>query len=391
MFDSVIVGAGLTGSVFARELAEMGRRVLVVEKKGHIGGRCYDRYDEHGILIHEYGPHLFHTSNSEVYAYLSRFTEWREYQHRVLADVDGTLIPLPFNLDSLHALFPRQMAMKFEHALLESFGFGEKVPILKLRQSGSSELQWLADFIYEKIFLNYTLKQWGGRPEDINPEVTGRVPIFISRDNRYFQERYQAVPRYGYTKMFENLLAHSGIHLLLQTTFQDILAVSPETGEIHLFGRSYSGELVFTGMIDELFGFRFGKLPYRSLDFRFSHYTAATFQPAAVVNYPNGYNFTRITEFKQITGQDAAGTTVLREFPLDYEYGAGIGPCYPMTDENSVRMYRQYRELAKSIPGLIPVGRLAEYRYYDMDDVVARVLSLTEDLASAADDRISRD
>ena len=379
MFDIVIVGAGFAGSVLARQLASIGnKKVLLVEKRTHIGGNCYDSYDRHGVLVHEYGPHLFHTSNKEVFDYLSRFTEWHEYQHHVLADVDGQKVPLPFNLNSLAMLFPEKVAASLEEKLVEHFGFGEKVPILQLIKTDDSELKLLADFVYEKIFVNYTVKQWGCSPEDISPEVMERVPVFISRDDRYFQDAYQAVPLYGYTKMFQNMLDHPNIHPLLNTDYKDIVTVDMANGELNLFGKSFEGDLIFTGMIDELFDFRFGHLPYRTLDFSFENLEQEYFQEVAVVNYPNDFDFTRITEFKRIHGQQLKHTTILREYPRDY-LGTGKEadtPSYPIFKDKNLAQYEKYKKFSANFPRIKLVGRLAEYRYYDMDDIVARALEV---------------
>ena len=378
MFDHVVVGAGFAGAVFARELAASGRRVLLVEKRPHIGGNCYDYHDEHGILVHRYGPHLFHTSSSEVFHYLGRFTQWQEYQHQVLAVVDGQRIPLPFNLNSLHLLFPASRAALLEKRLIDTFGFDVKVPIMDLKKTDDGHLKELADFIYNKIFVNYSAKQWGCRPEVISSEVMGRVPVFISRDNRYFQDRYQAVPRHGYTRLFESLLDHPRIHLLLNTDYRDIIAIDLDKGKIRLFDTLFQGTLIYTGMVDALFDYRFGRLPYRALRFDFEHLGLEFFQDAAVVNYPNDYDFTRITEFKRISGQQSAWTTILREYPGTYDTAdeKRKTPCYPVfTDENK-RVYKKYAEYARQWEQIILIGRLAEYRYYDMDDIVARALTI---------------
>jgi UDP-galactopyranose mutase len=379
MFDIIIVGAGFAGSILARQLASVSnKKVLLVEKRTHIGGNCYDSYDNNGVLVHKYGPHLFHTSNKEVFTYLGQFTEWSEYQHRVLAVVDGQRVPLPFNLNSLEMLFPKSMAESLEKKLIAHFGFGVKVPILELTQTDDPELKILADFIYEKIFVNYTAKQWGCAPEKISTEVMGRVPVFVSRDDRYFQDTYQVVPKEGYSKMFKNILDHPNIHPLLNTDYKDVVSVDAESGEISLFGNHFDGDLIFTGMIDELFGFRFEELPYRTLDFHFETLQRAYFQEVGTVNYPNNYDFTRITEFKRIHDQQTKNTTILREYPRDYQ---GVGqeddtPCYPVfKDENTIR-YNQYQEFASQFPHITLVGRLAEYRYYDMDDMVARALEI---------------
>ena len=379
MFDTIIVGAGLAGSVLARQLAAVSnKQVLIVEKRKHIGGNCYDSYDNNGVLVHKYGPHLFHTSNREVFTYLGQFTDWSEYQHRVLADIDGQRVPLPFNLNSLEMLFPKRMAESLEKKLIAHFGFGVKVPILELTRTDDSELKTLADFIYEKVFVNYTAKQWGCAPEEIATEVMGRVPVFVSRDNRYFQDTYQVVPKDGYTRMFQNILDHPNIHPLLNTNYKDVVAVDIESGHVSLFGNDFDGDLIFTGMIDELFSFKFGELPYRTIDFCFETLQKEYFQEVATVNYPNNYDFTRITEFKRIHDLQVRNTTLLREYPRDYN---GVGkeediPCYPVfKDENTVR-YNQYKDFASQFSNITLLGRLAEYRYYDMDDMVARALEI---------------
>ncbi len=381
MFDVVIVGAGFAGSVLARQLASVaGKKVLLVERRRHIAGNCHDAVDGHGVLVHTYGPHLFHTSNREVFEYLSSFTEWHEYQHRVLAVVDGRKVPLPFNLTSLEMLFPGGMARTLEKKLVERFGFGVKVPIMELIRTDDAELKMLADYIYEKIFVHYTVKQWGVTPEDISPEVMERVPVFISRDDRYFQDTYQAVPRHGYTRLFEKMLDHPGIHLLLNTDYRVIVQPNLERRTMSLFGQPFKGELIFTGMIDEFFDYSLGRLPYRTLDFVFETFEQEFFQEVATVNYPNEYDFTRITEFKHIHARQLPKTTVLREFPRDYRGfdQEGGTPSYPIFQEANTALYERYRNMAEKFPALTLVGRLAEYRYYDMDDIVARALEVFE-------------
>ncbi|MBR6343369.1 MAG: UDP-galactopyranose mutase, partial [Selenomonadaceae bacterium] len=266
MFDAIIIGAGFAGAVMAERLAsEQGRQVLVVERRSHIGGNCHDMRDENGILIHTYGPHLFHTDDAEVWEYLSRFTEWEVYQHRVLAVIDGKKVPIPFNLDTLHEVFPESMAQRMEAALLESYAYNAKVPILQLKQSENKDLQYLADFVYEKIFLHYTEKQWVMKPEEIDGAVTARVPVFIGRDGRYFNERFQAVPKHGYTELFRKLLAHPNIKLMLNTSFHDIMSI--RENRICFLDQPFHGTVIYTGMIDEFFDQCYGPLEYRSLRF----------------------------------------------------------------------------------------------------------------------------
>lgn len=368
--DYVIVGAGFTGATLAERLAsELGKTVLVVDRRDHIGGNAYDEYTEQGLLIHRYGPHIFHTHSAKVFAYLSQFTEWRPYQHRVLAEVDGRKIPLPFNLQSLHLLFPTRLAERLEEKLVTRYGWNSQVPILRLREEEDPDLRFLAEFIYEKIFLNYTLKQWGVRPEALSPSVTARVPVRVSRDNRYFQDTYQAMPKAGYTPLFRRMLSHPRIHVLLKTDWKEV-------EESVRFDR-----LIFTGPIDEFFGYLYGPLPYRSLRFHFVTEPVPLAQEVATLNYPNLYEFTRVTEFKHLTGQTYLPWTVLAyEYPEAYTPGTNE-PYYPVPREENEELYRQYLREAAKLKTVRFVGRLGDYRYYNMDQAVARALKLFEEIA----------
>lgn len=373
MFDVVIIGAGFAGSVLAERFASVGRKVLVIERRQHVAGNCYDEVDDNGILIHKYGVHLFHTDDAQIWEYLSRFTEWHLYFHRVKAVIDGKSVSLPFNLNTLHEVFPSSLADKLEAALLKHFEYGKRIPILELKKSADNDLQFLADFIYEKIFLHYTEKQWGLSPYKISGAVTARVPVFIGRDDRYFSDRFQAVPKRGYTRLVENILAHKNIKLLLNTDFKEVMELRGE--KIYLFRKKFKGRLIYTGQLDELFDKKFGALPYRSLDMKFENVDVENFQSAPVVNYPNNYDFTRITEFKQIHPAQASRTTILREYPQ--EYVAGVNePYYPLFTDEARAAYEKYSaELAK-FPNITAVGRLAEYRYYDIDDIVKRAFEV---------------
>lgn len=384
MYDTIIIGAGFAGSVLAERLAsQKQQRILVIDKRKHIGGNCYDRFDDHGVLIHQYGPHLFHTDNKTVFDYLSQFTKWHPYQHEVLAFIDGQKVPVPFNLNTLHSLLPQYLAESLELKLIKRFGYGLKVPILELRNIDDKELKFLADFIYEKIFVNYTAKQWGKKPEEISPEVTGRVPVHISRDNRYFQDNYQAIPAHGYTRIFENMLDHPDISLLLNTDSKDVINIDFETGKIQFMHSEFTGRLIFTGLIDEFFEHRFGELPYRSLEFQFEHLPVDQFQEKTTINYPNDYDFTRITEFKHISQQTTPGTTVVREFPQDFERNNPRKniPYYPIFTEKNKQKLDRYLSFAEQFNNITLVGRLAENRYYDMDDIVAKALQVFDDIS----------
>jgi UDP-galactopyranose mutase len=383
MFDAIVVGAGFAGAVMAERLAsERNQKVLIIEKRPHIGGNAYDRHNAEGVLIHQYGPHIFHTKLPHVWEYLSRFTEWHLYQHEVLGFIDGQKVPIPFNLNSLHALLPGELAINLERKLVDAFGYNSKVPILRLRETNDEQLKWLADYVYEKIFLHYTMKQWGVSPEELNPHVTGRVPVYISRDNRYFQDRYQGMPKEGYTRLFEKMLSHPNIKLMLNTDYKEIMNVDVDNGRVSVFGKPYPGRVIFTGKIDEFFNYCLGELPYRSLRFDFETLDQEVYQETGTVNYPNNYDFTRITEFKYLTGQRHRYTTIVKEYPQAYEQntaGRDI-PYYPVPNPGNQELYGEYRKLAKKLEQVVFLGRLAEYTYYDMDAVVAKALKVFEEL-----------
>ncbi|WP_028950479.1 UDP-galactopyranose mutase [Sulfurihydrogenibium subterraneum] len=379
MFNYIVIGSGFAGSVIAERIANvLNEKVLIIEKRNHIGGNCYDYKNKDGIIIHKYGPHLFHTNYKEVFDYLSNFTDWNIYHHRVLAFIDGKKVPIPFNLNSLYLTFPESLAKRIEEKLLKKYPYNSKVPILDLKKENDKDLRFLADYIYQKVFLNYTVKQWGLKPEDIDPEVTARVPVFIGKDDRYFSDKYQAIPTEGYTKIFERMLNHSNIKLMLNTDFKEVISIDFESKKIYFFGQEFKGKLIFTGMIDELFNFKYGYLPYRSLDLRFETVEKEWFQEVATVNYPNDYDFTRITEFKHIHPASTEKTTILKEYSKQYIPNKDI-PYYPVFTKENQKLYNRYKEEAEKFENIILVGRLAEYRYYDMDDVIKRALEVFEE------------
>jgi len=379
MFEFIVVGSGFAGSVIAERIANiLNQKVLIIEKRNHIGGNCYDYRDENNIIVHKYGPHLFHTDYKEVFDYLSNFTDWHIYHHKVLAFVDGKKVPLPFNLDSIYEVFPQELAKRLEVRLIEKYGYGAKIPILELLKEEDKDLKFLASYVYEKIYKNYTIKQWGLKPEEISPQVTARVPIYVSRDNRYFTDKYQVIPKDGYTKIFERMLNHPNIKIMLNTDFKEVISIDFENKKIYFLGQEFRGKLIFTGMIDELFNFKYGFLPYRSLDLRFETIEQEYYQEAPVVNYPNDYDFTRITEFKHIHPVKSNKTTILKEYPKAYRPNVDI-PYYPVFTKENQELYNKYKEEADKFENLVLVGRLAEYRYYDMDDVVKRALEVFEE------------
>ena len=387
--DALIVGAGFAGAVAARRLAEEGgRRVLLLERRDHVGGNAYDCLDAAGVLIHQYGPHIFHTNDRRVFDYLSRFTKWRRYQHEVIADLpkDGPgaahgrlTFPVPFNLDSLKAAFGEEEGERLGQKLLAAYPAQSQVTILELRQDPDPEIAAIAGYVYEHVFVHYTMKQWGQTPEEIDPATTARVPVRLSRDARYFQDAYQGMPLEGYTPMFERLLDHPGITVELGTDALARLALTD--GGIELDGQPFDGPAIYTGQADELFGYRFGPLPYRTLDFQFETMPQDFFQTHGTVNYTVDEDFTRITEFKRLTGQEKPGvTTIMKEYSKAHTGAEGEIPYYAIINEQNSALYARYATQAARYPGLHLLGRLAEYRYYNMDAIVARALALTDGL-----------
>jgi UDP-galactopyranose mutase len=349
-FDYLIVGAGFAGSVLAERLARgLGLRVLLVEKRQHIGGNAYDRYDDHGVLVHPYGPHIFHTNSAEIFDYLSQFTAWRPYEHRVLASVDGQLVPLPINLDTVNRLYGMNLnAFEMERWLAS---VAEKRDAI--RTSEDVVVSKVGRELYNKFFRGYTRKHWGLDPSELDASVTARVPTRTNRDDRYFADTFQAMPLHGYTRMFERMLDHPRIKLMLNTDYREVIDVVPW---VHM---------IYTGPIDAFFNCKHGKLPYRSLRFEHRNLPCESFQRVGTVNYPNEHGYTRITEFKRLTGQSHPTTSIVYEYPC-----ADGDPYYPVPRAENAALYRRYEQEAEALANVTFVGRLATYKYYNMDQVV---------------------
>lgn len=364
MYDYIIVGAGFAGCVLAERLAaEANKKVLIIDKRNHIGGNAYDYYDDAGILVHKYGPHIFHTNSQQVFDYLSKFTEWRNYQHRVLASVDGQLYPIPINLTTINKMYGLNLCSDEVVSFLESRSEKKK----EVHTSEDVVLNAVGRELYEKFFKGYTKKQWDLDPSELNAAVTARIPTRTNKDDRYFTDTYQAMPLLGYTKMFERMLDHPNIHIMLNTNYKAVM------NEVNY------RELIYTGPIDEFFDYRYGKLPYRSIQFKFETHDQQVLQETGTVNYPNDYAFTRITEFKYLTGQKHEKTSIVYEFPK-----ADGDPYYPIPKPENTQLYERYQNLAKETSNVHFVGRLATYKYYNMDQVVAQALSTFKKLQNTS-------
>jgi UDP-galactopyranose mutase len=363
MYDWLIVGAGFAGSVLAERLAnERGDKVLVVDRRSHIGGNAYDRHDEAGILMHQYGPHIFHTNSKSIFDYLSGFTAWRPYEHRVLGHVDDKLVPIPINLDTVNTLY----GLNLTSEELEGWFEQRAEPVAEIRTSEDVVVSKVGRELYEKFFRGYTRKQWGMDPSELDKSVTARVPTRTNRDDRYFTDEFQFMPAQGYTRMFENMLRSPNINVMLQTDYRDIKDLIPHR------------RTIFTGPIDEYFGFRFGKLPYRSLRFRHEILDQEQYQPVGTVNYPMSEDYTRISEYKHLTGQVHPKTSITFEYP-----SAEGDPYYPIPRPENAELFKKYEKLALATPDVWFVGRLATYRYYNMDQVVGQALATFRRISDA--------
>ncbi len=362
MFDYLIVGAGFAGAVMAERLAtQAGKKVLIVDKRNHIGGNTYDYYNTDGLLVHKYGPHIFHTNSREIFDYLGQFTSWRPYEHRVLASVDGMFVPIPINLNTINTLYGLNLSCDEVDQFLQSKAEKKE----RVITSEDVVISKVGRELYEKFFKGYTRKQWDLDPSELDASVTARIPTRSNRDNRYFTDTYQGMPSNGYTKMFENMLCHPNIKVMLNTDYKEIEKLFPYK------------EMIYTGPVDYYFDYCYGKLPYRSIEFKMETMDMETFQPTGTVNYPNDHLYTRITEFKYLTGQKHAKTTIVYEYPKNEG-----DPYYPVPRPENAELYKKYQLLTAGLQRVHFTGRLATYKYYNMDQVVAQSLKLYKTLAS---------
>ena len=367
MFDYLIVGAGFAGSVLAERLANVSeKKVLIVDQRDHIGGNAYDYFNKDGILIHKYGPHIFHTNSKKVFDYLSMYTVWRPYEHRVLASVDGLLVPMPINLNTINKLYGLQLNSQQVEAFFES----KAEKLSRVKTSEDVVVSKVGRELYEKFFKGYTRKQWDLDPSELDASVSARVPTRTNRDDRYFTDTYQAMPGQGYTRMFQKMLSHPNIKIMLNTDYKEIIDVIPHK------------TMIYTGPIDSYFNYCYGRLPYRSIEFRFETHDVEVYQSTGTINYPNEHPYTRITEFKYLTGQKHHKTSIVYEYPQ-----AEGDPYYPIPRPENAEIYKKYHSLANTMTNTYFTGRLATYKYYNMDQVVAQSLSLFEKITQAQSEK----
>lgn len=365
---NLVVGCGFSGAVIANLLAsKLGEKVLVIDKKNHIAGNSFDYRDENGIMIHKYGSHIFHTNSEKVWSFLKQFTDFNTYMHKVVAVIDGIETTIPFNFNTLYNVFPRTLAQRLEEKLLKTFEYNKKVPILEFQKQDDEDLKFLANYVYEKVFLHYTTKQWGNKPEEVDGAVTARVPVYLSKDDRYFQDKYQGIPLEGYSKVVEKILTHPNIELRLNTDYKDL------KGD---FKRVF-----YTGSIDEFFNYKYGQLPYRSVNFKMETYDREYYQSNSVVNYPCNYDFTRIHEYKYYLNDKSDKTVIAKEYSESFELGKNER-YYPIPKPENTALYNKYAEEAKALKNVYFLGRLGDYKYYDIDKAVLRAIELFESVFS---------
>lgn len=372
-----IVGSGIVGAVLAAELAKKRHEVQVLERRSHAGGNVYDYDDAHGIHVHHYGPHIFHTNDDEVYRYVSDYCELKDFNLVCGSVMDGKCVPTSFDFSSVDTFFPEE-AEEIKAHIKAEFGDRASATVLEMLESQDSYVRRFADFLYEKDYKPYTAKQWGIDPEKVDRQIFKRVPILFSYGSKYFSDKYQAMPVKGYMEFIENLLKTPGIELRLNEEALDRFSI--RDNQVMDGDKPLDGVLIFTGALDELFGCKHGKLPYRSLRFEWKHEDIDSFQDMPVVAYPQAEGFTRITEYKKLPVQEVRGTTYAVEYPLPYKQGEAMEPYYPVLTEESQELFQKYYDEAKQVKGLAFAGRLAEFKYYNMDQAIRRALDLAREL-----------
>lgn len=376
--DVLIIGCGLSGAVAARELAEHGKKVKILERRSHIGGNMYDYLDEHGILIHQYGPHTFHTKKKHLYEYMCRFTEWNEYKLTCGAEIDGRCIPTPFNFSTIDTFYSKEDAVTLKEKIKEEFSDREFATVTDVLSSDNKKIREYAKFLFDKDYSLYTAKQWGVSASEIDPSVLKRVPLRFSYDEGYFDDAYQVMPKVSYVEWFNNILSHNNICVELNVEALD--HISLDGNDILFDGKKFNGVVIYTGAVDELFNCCYGRLPYRSLSFEWKYEDIESKQKYPVVAYPQAEGYTRITEYKKLPVQNVKGTTYAVEYPLPYKAGESNEPYYPVLTEESQELYAKYKALADKVDNLYLCGRLADFKYYNMDQALEKALALSKQL-----------
>lgn len=374
----LIIGCGLTGAVIARELAQSGAQVEIWDRRDHIGGNMYDYIDEHGFLVQKYGPHIFFTSKKELYDYMLQFEQWQKYVVKSGAVWGGRYVPMPFNFATIDMFYPPEQAALLKEKLERAFGGRKTVTITEILTHSDADIREYAEFLFKNDVAPYTAKQWGVPPDEIDPSVLKRVPLRLSYDEDYLEHRYQILPEHSFTAFFERLLDHPGISVRLGVEALDRLSVRDD--RLFLDGTRYDGPVIYTGALDELFGRVYGDLPYRSVRFEWRYTEEDSIQPEAVVAYPQAEGYTRITEYKKLPIQNGTGSSYALEYPLPYKAGERMEPYYPVLTAESQERYKKYRELADRVPNLICCGRLADFKYYNMDHALERALNVCGEL-----------
>ena len=381
-YDVIIVGAGFAGSTLARKFADDGKKVLIIEKRSQIAGNMFEETLDNGVRIHKYGPHIFHTNNEKVFQFLQKYSDWYFYEHKVLGKIDGKLVPIPFNFKSLELLFSQDKSNFIKEKLLNKYNGISKISILDLINDEDDTIKEFGQYVYNKVFVNYTAKQWNIPIEEVDTSVINRVPVILGYDDRYFQDKYQYMPKDGFTVLFENMLNSDNIDVILNKNCKEVINIDIENKKIYYDDREFIGKVIFTGEIDNLLDYKYGPLPYRSLNLVFENLNYNYYQSTSVVNYPNEEDFTRITEFKYLSNQLVDNnTTILKEYPVKYDHlSSKTDPYYAILNQDNINLYNKYVDEIKDIKNLYLCGRLAEYKYYNMDAVIERAFNLYDEI-----------